>query len=307
MKILNYGPRIGYFALNPPEADARINILEGAVRSGKTWALHSKILYGCQYPVAGWKVITGVTQGSVYRNVLNDLFSIVGPRNYHYSSTSGFMRLFGTEWVILGAKDEGSEKYIRGLTVGYVVMDEVVLIPQLFFEMMLTRMSPDGARLYGSTNADSPLHWLKTGYIDNEALKASGLVRTIHTTMDDNPNLSQEYKDAQKSIYTGMFYKRFIQGLWVMAEGSIYKDAWGPQAQCDERGAVSARDLAAGVAEIPVTLFNAGGTRERVISVDYGTTNPCVFLDHRDDGKTVWVVNEYRWDSQREMRQKTDK
>ena len=40
--------------------------------------------------------------------------------------------------------------------------------------------------------------------------------------MDDNLSLSEEVKERYKSLYTGVFYKRFILGLWVMADGVIY-------------------------------------------------------------------------------------
>jgi hypothetical protein len=56
MITLNFGPRAERFAKRPPEKDRRINILEGAVRSGKTWSLHLKILYCCIYAVAGRKI-----------------------------------------------------------------------------------------------------------------------------------------------------------------------------------------------------------------------------------------------------------
>jgi len=43
--------------------------------------------------------------------------------------------------------------------------------------------------------------------------------------MDDNPNLTSDFVESQKRLYTGFFYKRFIEGLWVLAEGAIYKDS----------------------------------------------------------------------------------
>ena len=79
---LNYGPRLKEFAFRPLELDRRINVLEGSVRSGKTWALHPKILQACRYNVNGWKVLTGVSKQTIFNNVLNDLFNIVGPSNY---------------------------------------------------------------------------------------------------------------------------------------------------------------------------------------------------------------------------------
>jgi hypothetical protein len=163
----NLGPRAEVFALRPPEEDWPINILTGAVRAGKTWALFPKTFYCCRYNVAGRKVFTGVSKQTIYNNVLTDLFDIIGTRNYSYNRSTGQLRLFGSEWLVIGAKDEGSERYIRGLTVGVALCDEISLMPQSFFQMLLSRMSPEGARLYATTNPDSPHHWLKSEYLDN--------------------------------------------------------------------------------------------------------------------------------------------
>ena len=91
----NFGSRAELFALRPPEEDLPINILEGAVRSGKTWCLHPKALYCSAYNVAGRKVITGVSKQSIYNNVLTDLFEIVGPSNYSYNRNNGVLTLCG--------------------------------------------------------------------------------------------------------------------------------------------------------------------------------------------------------------------
>jgi PBSX family phage terminase large subunit len=293
MPTFNFGPRAGRFAMRPPELDRPINILEGAVRSGKTWSLHPKALYCCQYDVGGRKIITGVSKQSIHNNVLSDLFNIIGPRNWAYSRDSGQLRICDSEWLVIGAKDEGSEKYIRGLTVGVAICDEISLMPQSFFQMLLSRMSPAGARLYGTTNPDSPFHWLKANYLDNEELREKNILSSQHFTMADNPNLTNEFIESQKKLYTGFFYKRFIEGLWVIAEGAIYKDSWSD-------------DLLYDVKDEPVGLRRQGGYQQRLIAVDYGTTNPMVFLDIYDDGKLFWVVREYYWDSAVEMRQKTD-
>jgi len=290
---LNFGERLGRFAKTPPEEDCKLSILEGSVRSGKTWAQHAKILWGCRYNVAGWKVLTGVTKDTVFKNVLNDLFSLIGPHRYSYNHQSGLLRIDRSTWTVMGAKDEGSEKFIRGLTVGYVVCDELSLMPFEFLQMLITRMSPEGARLYGSTNADTPLHPLRTEILDNQKLTDAGLLYSMHCTMDDNPNLTEEYKKSQELLYTGLFYQRYIKGLWVMAEGVIYRDAWKDESTFTDK-------------DLPVGLMWGGQTRERVISVDYGTVNPNVFLDWRDDGVTAWCYNEKRWDSAKEMKQKTD-
>jgi PBSX family phage terminase large subunit len=293
MPRFKFGPQAERFAMRPPERDWPINILEGAVRSGKTWSLHPKAIYCCDYSVGGKKLITGVSKQSVYNNVLSDLFDIVGVRNYHYTRNTGQLRLCDTEWLVVGAKDEGSEKYIRGLTVGVALCDEISLMPQSFFQMLLSRMSPEGARLYGTTNPDSPYHWLKTEYLDNVELRNRKILWSNHFTMEDNPNLTAEFVESQKRLYTGFFYQRFIEGRWVVAEGAIYKDSWS-------------EDLLYDLHDEPPGLRVRGGHEQRIIAVDYGTAKPMVFLDIYDDGERFWVVREYYWDSAAQMRQKTD-
>jgi PBSX family phage terminase large subunit len=289
----NFGPRAEAFAMRPPEKDSPINILEGAVRSGKTWCLHPKALYCCQYNVAGRKVITGVSKQSIFNNVLTDLFTIVGTGNYSYNRNTGELNLCNSKWLVIGAKDEGSERYIRGLTVGIAICDEISLMPRSFFQMLLSRMSPQGSRLYATTNPDSPYHWLKAEYLDNADLRSKKILWSEHFTMADNPNLTSEFVETQKRLYSGFFYQRFIQGLWVIAEGAIYKDSWSDALLYD-------------LQDEPQSLRSPGGHQQRIIAVDYGTTNPMVFLDIYDDGQLFWVAREYYWDSIVERRQKTD-
>ncbi len=280
-----------------PQEDARYNVLVGSVRSSKTWALMMKIIALCAYEVGGLKLLIGVSKEAVYRNVLNDLFEIVGEANYSYNRQTGALWLLGANWIVMGAKDEGSEKYIRGATVGVAVADEIVLMPRSFFLMLLSRMSPAGARLYASTNPDSPHHWFKREILDNPRLRR-GLGPDADIwfetwTMDDNPSLSEQFKEAIRRSYTGVFFKRFILSLWVVAEGAIYRD-------------VLSDDIYYTNAERPIGLLQRGGYVERWIAIDYGTTNPCVFIDVIDDGNVVWWDREYYWDSKEQGRQKTD-
>lgn len=293
MLSLNYGPRLRQFAFAPLEADKPINILEGSVRSGKTWALHAKILQACRYIVGGRKLITGVSKTTIFNNVLNDLMNLVGPQHYSYNHQNGILRLCGSSWIVMGARDEGSDKYIRGLTVGIAICDELTLMPFEYYQMLRTRMSPPGARLYASTNCDSPKHWVKEQVIDNQKVEEARLLQVIHVTMDDNPNLTEEYKQSQKAQYKGLFYERYILGRWVMAEGAIYRDAWDDSLLFDD-------------ASTPVGLKGQGGHVDRWVSVDAGVDHPQVYLEFYDDGDLIWCTNRYCWDSRKEMRQKTD-
>lgn len=115
------------------------------------------------------------------------------------------------------------------------------------------------------------------------------MVKVLHFTLLDNANLDKEYIDFITAAYSGMWYKRMILGLWVNADGVIY-DMWHDGLCFEEK------DLAP---------YFKDNTR-RYISIDYGTTNPMVFLDIYDDGTTVWVMREYYYDSKKEQRQKTD-
>jgi PBSX family phage terminase large subunit len=291
--IETFGPRIKQFAAQPLELDPHINILHGSVRSGKTWGLHPKILLATRSNVQGWKVLTGVSKQTIYNNVLSDLFNIIGPRNYHYNSSSGHLELLGSKWMVIGAKDEGSEKYLRGATIGICIGDEITLMPKTFFQMLLTRLSPPGSRFYGSTNPDNPLHWLKSEYLDDQTLKNRKILYDLHVTMDDNPNLTEEFKETQKLLYKGVFYQRYILGLWVMAEGSIYRDSWSDFCMYEDK-------------DRPLSLYNKGGHVDRWVSVDCGVDHPQVYLEWWDDGDVIWCDNEYWWDSREMMRQKTD-
>ncbi len=162
-------------------------------------------------------------------------------------------------------------------------------MPRSFFQMLLSRLSPPGARLYATTNPDNPNHYVKTELIDNADL--TPYVRHIAFTLDDNPNLDPVYKDSLKRQYSGLFYKRFIQGLWVAAEGAIYANSLTDENYFDE-------------ASRPVGLYGQGGYIDHYIAIDYGTTNPCVFLEILDDGRVLWVIREYYWDSKAQFQQR---
>jgi PBSX family phage terminase large subunit len=303
--ILPFGRKVYSFGTRKPKDDKRITALEGSVRSGKTWGMHLKmLLHLCTYKVGGRRVIMGESKGTIMRNILTDLFEIVGRENYRYNEQSGALTLFNSKWVVIGAGDEGAYKKIQGMTVGICYLDEATNIPKSAFQMMLTRMSPKGARVYMTLNPDHPYHWLKVEYLDNEKLKAAGQIEVIHFTMADNPNLSKEYKESVELQFTGVFYMRKILGLWVVAEGAIYRDVWMNVHLYSETPANNPQtekpyDLR------PIWLDGEGGYESRTIAIDYGTTNPTVFLDIRDTGRAIYVDREYYWDSVAKMKQKT--
>lgn len=286
IEFRHWGPKHLEFICCPITKDARINILDGSVRSGKTVAMIPKWLSYIEQGPPGILLMTGVSKDTLYDNVLNDLFDTVGRENYTYNRQTGDLVIFGRKIKVIGAKDEGSEKYLRGKTLAGAYCDEVSLMPERFFNQLLNRMSVAGSKLYATTNPDTPFHYLYKNFLTDENKLASGMVKRYHMLLDDNPNLDPEYLQFIKSAYTGMWYKRMIEGQWVNAEGLIY-DSFNESMEYET---------------LPTWDYNV----DYFVAIDYGTTNPMVFLEIVDTGDVSYVDREYYWNSRVEQRQKSD-
>jgi PBSX family phage terminase large subunit len=292
VELNQFGEKSYNIITTPIKDDPWITILHGAVRSAKTFTLIPKIFaLVADGPRQGIGIISGVSKETIYTNILRDLFDIVGESRHHYNRSTGELNLMGDKWKVVGAKDEGSEKYIRGATVGKAICDEGTLMPESFFNQLLARMSPEGSRLYMTTNADSPYHYLYTNFIDDQDKKMKGLVKAHHFDLDDNPSLSEEYKHRISNAHKGVFHLRYVKGLWVVAEGAVYKDSWSP-------------DLVFNDETTPQGLPRS--FVDRWIASDYGTIHNHVYLDFIDDGRDVWVIRELVWCSVEEGVQRTD-
>lgn len=215
---------------NPKQADlvrrlkrgelARINILEGAVRSGKTWiSLIIFALWVATMPKDATFLMAAKTVTSLKRNCLELLQSLVGEDNFTYNLSQKQGTLFGRTVYLEGVNDIRAEGKIRGMTLTGAYCDELTLFTEDFFSMLLSRLSMPGAKLFGSTNPDSPLHWLNVKYI-KRAADLDMLV--VKFSILDNHTLNKAYVEALKQEYTGVFYQRFILGLWVVADGACY-------------------------------------------------------------------------------------
>lgn len=302
-----FGKKAYEVAYRHPKDDTKITLLEGAVRSAKTWSFIPKIINLCNYKVKGLRIFTGVTKNTIKNNVLNDLFEIIGRDNYGYNQQSGELDLFGVPWLAIGAKDEGSEKIIRGSTIGVCVGDELTLQAVSFWKMVLNRMSVDGARFYASTNPDTPFHEVKTGLMDNEALKARKEITHVHFELRDNPNLPEGYVEYLNAIYPpgSLYYQRFVQGLWVTGEGAIYKDVWSEELLYDDEPWTMSNGKPGMLT--PSRLRNNETIVERTVAVDCGVDHVQVYGDFIDDGTNYWLDRAYWWDSHVTGRQKTER
>lgn len=298
-----FGAKANKFILRPPSQDRKYTIAEGSVRSSKTFMADAKtIVQYSRYDVPGKRFIAGLSKDSVHRNMLLDIFAVAGPGNYSYNMATGELWLFGRQWFVVGAKDEASYKKILGSTIGLFVGDEIVEFPMSFLAQVWMRMSPDGARFLGTTNPGNPYAYLKAEVIDKFPAEK---LEVIHFTLDDNPNISPEAKADIVASQTGVFKLRYIDGLWVVAEGAIWRDSWDDvESQFDGEAKVGSK--AVELDPEPTGLRAQGGHVDHWFSVDAGVDHPQVHLEFYDDGDVIWVTREQVWDSKLERKQKTD-
>ena len=262
-------------------------IADGAIRSGKTVAMAvSFVIWGMTNFDRQNFIMAGKTVKSFQRNVLKPLQAILPGRGYscRYLQTDGLLRvskgLKTNDFYVFGGKDEASQDLVQGLTAAGAYFDEVALMPESFVNQATGRLSVDGSKMWFNCNPEAPLHWFKRNWIDRADEK--GLL-CLHFTMDDNFSLSEDIKARYRAMYSGVFYLRYVKGLWAVAEGLIYSMFSDANIYNDDSR--------------PISMLN---TSVRYIACDYGTTNPCVFLDIRDDGQEIWIENEWRWDSKSE-------
>ena len=199
----------------------RINILEGAVRSGKTWiSLIVFSLWVSMQPKGATFLMVAKTLTSLKRNCLDLLQSLVGEKNFTYNLSQKQAQLFGRTVYLEGVNDVRAEGKIRGMTLTGAYCDEVTLFTEDFFTMLLSRLSMPGAKLFATTNPDNPNHWLNVKYLK----RGDNLDMLIAKyNIDDNKTLDKDYVEALKKEYTGVFYKRFILGEWVVADGLCFQ------------------------------------------------------------------------------------
>ncbi len=258
---------------------ARWNVLAGAVSSGKTYLTYILTARRMLEQPAGNSLLVGKTFRSYCRNVLDPMRDMWGGELVAMPRGDGTVRLFGRRCYIVGANDERAVQKIQGMGLVYCQGDEFATWPESFFSMLKSRLRQPGATCDLTCNPEGPFHWAKA-FID------SGAARSWHFTLDDNPYNDPAYVEAIRQEYAGVWYRRYILGEWVAAEGAVY-DMFD--------------------AERHVTDDAPPVVREWV-GIDYGTTNPTVFLHlgQASDG-ILYVLDEWRHDpSAKGGRQMTD-
>lgn len=269
------------------DQDTAFFLLEGAVRSTKT--VISSIAYSDwteNLAPEGTLGMFGKTERTLKQNVLDPLSDFLGPAHFKLNQGRGELYLMGRLHYLFGCPNIEAVSKIQGKTLAGGLADEVTTYPEDVWEMIGTRLSVDGSKCIATMNPAGPRHFMKTKYLDRlEEANA----RTWHFTLDDNPFLSEKIRNRFKKQYTGLWYKRYILGLWVAAEGAIY--------DCFDESSMVIHDLPKKWLQVRV-------------GVDYGTHNPTAFylLGHAADGPHLgkWIVSKEHYFDGSKGRQKTD-
>lgn len=227
-------------------------------------------------------MLLGVSRESLQRNIINPMCQWLGISPP--SSKASTMNLWGRNIYLVGAPDERAQDKITGSTLALAAIDELTLMPYGLFKMLQSRLSNPSAKWFATTNPDSPYHWVKKELIDNKELD----LKHWNFTLADNPALDAEFVTNISKEYTGIWYQRYIEGKWVLAEGAVYPFF----------------DSKIHVIEHPPSF-----AKEYIVGIDYGTTNPCVFVMigiDRNRFPNIWCEKEYIYDSSRTSSQKSD-
>ncbi|HBB61460.1 MAG TPA: PBSX family phage terminase large subunit [Lachnospiraceae bacterium] len=281
---------LNWWTETSPVQDMDGIIADGAIRSGKTVCMSlSFILWAMENFHNENFGMCGKTIGSFRRNVLFWLKLMLKSRGYavtdHRADNLVVVQRNGVEnyFYIFGGKDERSQDLIQGITLAGVFFDEVALMPESFVNQATGRCSVDGSKFWFNCNPAGPFHWFKKNWIDERNRKR---LLYLHFTMDDNLSLSERVKERYRGMYSGVFYKRYILGLWCMAEGVIYDmfDA----------------------AKHVISSVSGAAAPYRYVSCDYGTQNATVFLLWEKHGADWICCREYYYSGREEGRQRTD-
>ncbi len=263
-------------------------VCDGAVRSGKTMAMGLSFFIWASTCFDGQRFgVCGKTIGSLRRNVLSEILPKLGAMGavWKEKRTENLItiRFLGHEnqFYTFGGRDESSASLIQGITFAGVLLDEVALMPRSFVEQACARCSVSGSKLWFNCNPAGPEHWFYKSWI-LEAEKRNCL--RLHFTMEDNPSLTKAIRQRYEKLYSGVFYRRFVLGQWVQAEGRVYD--------------FFEADMVAAVPSEPLEQY--------YISCDYGTVNPTSMGLWGRRGGVWYRIKEFYFDSRARHRQMTD-
>ena len=219
-------------------------------------------------------VILGNTRETIRRNILLPMQNLYGADYVSNLRADNSCEMFGQKVFCLGADNANRVDKVRGSSIKYCYGDEITTWNPDVFDMLKSRLDKSYSVFDGTCNPANPQHWFKQ-FLDSDA----DIYQQAYT-IDDNPFLDPAFVANLKKEYSGtVLYDRYILGLWVAAEGVIYRQF------CDNPERFIIDDLEPGDA-----------IRQAVIGVDFGggtSAHAFCCMGYTVKGKLV-VLDEYR-------------
>lgn len=264
-------------------AHSRWNMKTGAVRSGKSYVdVNAIIPYRLRngHGLPGLNLILGVSRETIERNVLQPMRETFTDRLIGTINGRNIAHICGEEVYCLGAEKINQVGKIQGMSVKYCYGDEIAKWCKDVFVILQSRLDKPYSCFDGACNPESPNHWLKA-FLDNPDVD----LYNQHYTIFDNPFLSKEFVNNLCKEYEGtVYYERYINGVWALAEGLIY-----PMYQ-----------------DVIVNTLPQGKPSKSVLSIDYGTMNAFACLQWDKYTDKWYLTARYYYSGRDTGMQKTD-
>ena len=203
-----------------------INIAVGSIRSGKTIVALTRFI---EYTLTSGNtdfMIIGKTLSTLERNVVRPFMKMLNTLGIPAEHNRYLNEIYyeGNTVCLFGVGKKGDDEKIQGSTFGGTLIDEGTVITEDGYKMILSRNSLPGSMIFITCNPANPNHYLYNEYIKNEDMIQEGRCKVWTFTLDDNTTLTKEYVENLKASYPpdSLFYKRYIDGLWVSGQGAIY-------------------------------------------------------------------------------------
>ena len=268
--------------ISPKYKDKNGIICDGAIRSGKTTIMSLSFIMWAMATFDGMNfAMCGKTIQSLRRNVITQLKQLCAINGYNvieHRAENYITIEYGrthNDFYLFGGKDEASQDLIQGITLAGLFLDECALMPQSFVNQATGRCSVEGSKFWFNCNPEAPDHFIKTEWIDK--ISEKNMIR-VHFTMHDNPSLSFDILHRYETMYSGVFYDRFIKGLWVLASGLVFR--------------YFAENPKPYLLDGPVTKV---GYSKIIIGMDFGgngSKTTMVLAGYRNKYNDIWILNE---------------
>ena len=204
-------------------------VADGSIRSGKTISMIIGFLTWSQEMFSGESfILAGKTMGSLKKNVIRPMLQMLEAWGWAYeyirSGTDARLEIGTNTYYLYGANTEAAQDALQGLTAAGAYLDEAALFPKSFVDQAVARCSVDGWKFWMNCNPAGPHHFICEEYLKTDEMKRKKVYH-LHFVMDDNLSISAKRKEEYKNSWPhgSVFYKRFILGKWVAADGLIYQ------------------------------------------------------------------------------------